>query len=490
MPKMSPVFSPDGSRIAYTVNEGNSWDTWVVPTIRGEARRWLRNASGLTWIGAGELMFAEIKTGIRMAIVRASEGRDDSRDLYLPPHESGMAHRAQVSPDGQSVLVVEMDERGVWLPCRLLPSAGGASRTVGPPEARCTNVAWTPDGRWMYFSADAGDGFHLWRQRFPDGAPEQVTSGPTEEEGIAIAADGKSLVTSVGLTQRSVWLQDGSNERQISLEGYAFGPLLSADGRKVCFRRTRAPATGQSPSELWVADVASGQTQRLLPDRLVTGHDLSRDDRVVAAVVEPDGKSRLWLAWLDGREPPRRIPHADGDNPRFGRDGEIVFRGFEGNAGVLSRIREDGEGRATIAPLSGSVFGSVSPDGEWISSVGRGSGSETSLYSTRRDMAQPFFPSSQSARLRWSPDGKWAYMSIQYGQAAGFGVGRTYLLPLAPGTVLPKIPPGGFRTEADVAAVPGVRVLPHGDVALGSSPSVYVYSRVTTTRNLYRIPLE
>src|SRR5205085_2868358 len=30
--KMSPVFSPDGSRIAYTtINAQNAWDTWVVP---------------------------------------------------------------------------------------------------------------------------------------------------------------------------------------------------------------------------------------------------------------------------------------------------------------------------------------------------------------------------------------------------------------------------------------------------------------------------
>jgi hypothetical protein len=58
--KMSPVFSPDGSRIAYTVNEGGSWDTWSVPTLRGEPRLWLRNASGLTWSGPAEVMFSEI----------------------------------------------------------------------------------------------------------------------------------------------------------------------------------------------------------------------------------------------------------------------------------------------------------------------------------------------------------------------------------------------------------------------------------------------
>ena len=127
--------------------------------------------------------------------------------------------------------------------------------------------------------------------------------------------------------------------------------------RKLCplnaFRLTRATASGQVPSELWFADLDSGLTQRLFPGQLVTGYDVSRDDRVVAAVLERDGKSGVWVAWLDGREPPRRIPRADGDNPRFGRDGEIVFRAIDGNAGVLYRIRENGERREKITDLSG-----------------------------------------------------------------------------------------------------------------------------------------
>jgi hypothetical protein len=81
-------------------------------------------------------------------------------------------------------------------------------------------------------------------------------------------------------------------------------------------------------------------------------------------------------------------------------------------------------------------------------------------------------------------------LSVQYGAASAFGVGRTYVLPVEPGAVLPALPPAGFQSEAEIAAVPGVEVIPHGDVALGPSSSIYAFSRVTTTRNLYRIPLE
>ena len=45
--RISPAFSPDGSRIAYTVTDGIAWDTWAVPLLNGQARLWLADASGL-----------------------------------------------------------------------------------------------------------------------------------------------------------------------------------------------------------------------------------------------------------------------------------------------------------------------------------------------------------------------------------------------------------------------------------------------------------
>src|SRR5437870_10145284 len=132
----------------------------------------------------------------------------------MPP-EMGMAHRSYLSPDRKQVLLIEMD-RSAWLPCRVVPFNGGSpGKPVGPAPAQCTDAAWSPDGRWMYFSANAGRGFHIWRQRFPDGVVQEVTSGATEEEGLAIASDGRSVVTSVGTSQSTVWMHDALGERQI-----------------------------------------------------------------------------------------------------------------------------------------------------------------------------------------------------------------------------------------------------------------------------------
>jgi Tol biopolymer transport system component len=335
--KMSPVFSPDGSRIAYSVVTNEfAWDTWVVPVLGGEARPWLPNASGLIWVDRQRLLFSEIKKGIHMAIVTSLESRAEARDVYVPPHERGMGHRSYRSPDGKWVLVVEMDNEG-WLPCRLLPFDGSsAGQPVGPAGAPCTYAGWSPDGKWMYLNANAGaGGYHLWRQRFAAGgtppAPEQVTSGPTEEEGIAVAPDGRSLITAVGLRQRAVWVHDAAGDRQVSFEGYAYWPSFSPDGKKIYYRRSRAAATAYGVGELWVADLASGRNEALLPGFRVNTYAISPDGKRAAVAVQgAGGKFRLWLASLDRRLPPREIPGADGDSPDVRPRRRVVFPGRRG----------------------------------------------------------------------------------------------------------------------------------------------------------------
>jgi hypothetical protein len=140
-----------------TTRDGLSWDTYTVPVIGGEPTRLLPNASGLTFLPGDRVLFAEIRGALHMGIVAATERRSESRDVYFPPHSLGMAHFAYASPDGQWILVVEMDQTHAFgLPCRLVPSDGRSpGREVGP-RGTCTSAAWSSDGDWMYFAANVG----------------------------------------------------------------------------------------------------------------------------------------------------------------------------------------------------------------------------------------------------------------------------------------------------------------------------------------------
>ncbi|MGD0628812.1 MAG: protein kinase, partial [Terracidiphilus sp.] len=313
--KLSPAFSPDNSRIVFSVVE--PWDTWEVPVLGGEPRLLLPNSSSLTWIDGGRrLLFSEIKEGLHMALVTTDENRGNNRDVYVPVGKRSMAHHSYLSPDGKSVLVVEMDSQAEILPCRVVPFQGpGDIKVVGPPIGPCHAGAWSPDGKWIYLAARTDD-FHLWRQRIPDGEPEQITFGPTSQDGIAMAPDGKSLITSVGSEDRSVWLHDKNGDHQISSEGNTLRPEFSADGRKLYYLMSSGKMQGV---QLWAKDLDSGKSEQILSDYAMDKQGLSKelpmDDysvskdgkQVAFAVNDESGRSNLWVAPTNHRSSPVHI---------------------------------------------------------------------------------------------------------------------------------------------------------------------------------------
>jgi Tol biopolymer transport system component len=324
LPKMAPAFSPDGSRIAYTATDRTvAWNTWVVPVLGGEPKELLPNAAALTWLDREHVMFSEgnppSAATVPMGLDSARESRAEEHDIYLPP--GGMAHRSWVSPDRKWVLASEMDNKG-WGPCRVIPLDGSTKgELVGPEPARCTYAGWSPDGATMYFSADAGNGYHIWRQAFPRGSPEQITFGPTEEEGIAVAPDGRSLVTSAGIRESTVWVHDARGDRQISSEGFATVPglglgggeqvrsVFSPDGRKLYYLVRKQASRSWISGELWAADLDSGRSEPVLPGISINSNFALSPDRkrVVFEATDVNGEPHAWIAPLDRSSPPRQI---------------------------------------------------------------------------------------------------------------------------------------------------------------------------------------
>jgi DNA-binding winged helix-turn-helix (wHTH) protein/Tol biopolymer transport system component len=485
--KMSPVFSPDGARIAYTaVTPKFEWDTWVVPTLGGEPQPWLRNASGLVWTGSGGVLFAEMRKSPHMGIVAAAENRIGERDVYLPAAETAMAHRSSSSPDDKWVLVVEMNKDHVWTPCRLVPMDGtSAGRQVGPPKSACTSAAWSPDGRWMYFASESGGLFHIWRQRFPDGRPQQMTSGPTEEEGIAMAPDGRSFVTAVTLQSVSIWIHDARGTRQVSLEGNATEPKFTPDGRKLCYRiLLKAPNDFQFSREegpVWLADLDSGRSAPLVADFPVLAYDISHDGRqVVLEAEDKEGKPRLWLTTFERQQPPQPIPNVEGRQPSFGPGGEIFFHGADG---FVYRVRTDGAGLRKALEQPILLLADVSPDGRWLVGWSRRANGETALHAFPLGGGPPVRVGDR-AYWQWSPEAN----SVSIAQIPG-AEGQTYIVPLPPGHALPAIPAGGFRSEEEVARLKGARKTDALMAVPGPTPDVYAFYRSTKQRNLYRIPI-
>jgi eukaryotic-like serine/threonine-protein kinase len=492
--KYGPVFTPDGSRVAYTqlqtTRDGLSWDTFTVPVLGGEPTRLLPNASGLTFLPNGRVLFAEIRGGLHMGIVTATERRSEARDVYFPPHQLGMAHFAHASPDGQSILVVEMDQtHAVGLPCRLVPADGrSAGRQVGP-RGTCTSAAWSPDGQWMYFGASVGGRSHLWRQRFPDGEPEQITMGPTEEEGVTVTPDGRALITALGIRRSSIWIHDASGERAIVAEGFARLPWLSVDGTRVFF--LLRPAADSDSSELRALELATGAAQSLMPGVSIVDYDISRDESEVAFTTREGEESHIWIAALDRRSPPRRIA-SSADQVSFGPGDDLIFRSIQGQANTLVRISKDGARRQPIDGPAVHEKGEVSPNGRWVIVYSQGSAATEPVATfvvpvdggLARRICMPYCAAG------WSADGQFFTVGVELDLATG-APSRTLVVPLAGPSSVPELPPGvhAIFEYAALAKQPGVRALQHGDVSIGSDPTTYVFTKAEFHTNLFRIPL-
>jgi hypothetical protein len=328
----------------------------------------------------------------------------------------------------------------------------------------------------------AGELFHIWRQRFPDGQPQQLTLGPTEEEGIAMAPDGRSFVTAATLQSVSVWVHDAGGTRQISLEGNAAEPKFTPDGRRLCYRiLIKAPNDFQfsrEPGPVWLADLESGRSAPLVSDLPVLAYDISPDgQQVVLESEDREGKPRLWLTSFERQSSPQLIPNVEGRQPRFAPGGEIFFRGTDG---FIYRVKTNGTQMRKAHEQPILMLGAISPDGQWIIGWSRLGEGETAIQAFPVGGGRPVYI-GERIYWQWSPDANSVSLALSEGQS--------YIVPLSPGHVLPTIPAGGFRSDEDVARLPGARKTDTLMAVPGPSPHVYAFYRSTTQRNLYRIPI-
>ena len=176
--------------------------------------------------------------------------------------------------------------------------------------------------------------------------------------------------------------------------------------------------------------------------------------------------------------------------PHFGPSGDVVFHADKDNSTFAFRIHEDGTGQKKLGNNISEVLG-VTPDRkyaiEFVGTSGEHNAAATQAVPLAGGTSIPIC--DRECFLRWQGDGRLLHISVFTGMQSGGAYGRTYAVPLAPGKVFPQIPPLGFHSEAEISALPGVRVIDAADTAPGPTPDVYAFSRQAVQRNLYQIPL-
>jgi eukaryotic-like serine/threonine-protein kinase len=493
-PKYGPAFSPDGSEIAYTVLESSppAFWTYTVSVLGGESHLLLKNAAGLVWLDPDHLLFSQIRSGLHLGVVTSSPTRAGLREIYFPAHERGMAHYALPSPDRRRAIVVEMDGNGNWASCRLISLDGQSpAKSIGPDGA-CMSAGWSPDGSWMYFAAYVQGHGHVWRQRFPDGTPEQITFGATDEEGIAVDPTGQSLITSIGVGESSIWIHDPNGERPLSSEGdvvaYWTPPSFGPDNKVIYYLMRRGQQA--SYAELWRASAESGKSEVVFPGVSMTAYDISPDGKQVVYVTPASNGTQVWLAPVDRSTPPTKLGGTGGNWPHFGARDEIIFQQTEGNSNYLERMNLDGSNRSKVVPYPITEIQSISPGHRWVIAMvpnpPEGNGAAVTAIPVDGGPAQRLCASY--CRPPWSTTGKFLFIQVEWSSRTS--PGRSLAIPIGPDETMPAdFPAGGIALHSEPSIVKGSQAVPRDFLVPGDDPEHYAYVNSTVHRNLYRISL-
>jgi serine/threonine protein kinase len=435
----APAFSPDGASVVYASDLGSPGThhivTRSVAALDSASSGSKRSGSGQTvlltstsqddtnpvWSPDGSrIAFLRRASGESLhAIVIPAGGGAERVVASLPGALPGARKYMTWAPDGQALVAVHRLKGSFAVRLYHFPVSGGEGQPVtdGPDGAQDVSPAFSPNGRWLaYLRWENGATYELWVVPQPDGTPKRLVRSPAPITSFAWRPDSQTLVYGGGaMSTGELWqvttdgrralapfvLEGASDQITIASRGARLAyvlqnldaniwrvpldrvgqknsqppeklfasvreemdPTVSPDGRSIAFVSNRS-----GHWNLWTGNADGTGLRELSAESLLPFHPAwSINSREIAFESESSGRSEIWLIKAAGGSPWRLVSMPGGaEVPSWSPDGKRIL--FYTNAEGTRQIWEVPSTGGTPVRLThgGSYDPAESSDGGFL----------------------------------------------------------------------------------------------------------------------------
>ena len=462
-----PVYSPDGTRLAFVSTRTGNGDIYVLHLGSGVLKR-------VTFDDGPEVLDGWSRDGKWLYFSSNAQDIAGMNDVFRVSADGGLpmpvtADRyvteffSAPSPDGKMLAFTargnsngqwwrrghsHLDESEIWLatfgsPAKYERLAGG--------DFKCLWPMWSADGARVYYMSDQGGAENIWEHPLRGSAGKQVTAF---KDGRvlwpSISYDGKTIVFERDF---GIWKLDVDSGKTAPIEITRRGALSVPDVTHLTMNNGFR-GLALAPDSKKLAFVAHGQVfagsardagTAIRVTRSAASEDeiaWAPDSKRIAYVSDRDGSYRLYLYDFGTSTESRLTDGAGGDTaPDWSPDGKLL--GFVRDGRQLcvydlasKQTRVLAKGHFPRPPSGASRFYAWSPDARWIAYATTGErGFRNAYVVAASGSGEPrqisFLSNTFGGTVLWSPDGTYLLFDTNQ-RTENNNIARIDLIPRAP----------------------------------------------------------